>query len=747
LCLALAGSVWLAACHDPQREKQEHLRKADDLANAKKFSEAVIEYRAALKNDEKDGDIRFKLANAYAESDQPEQAAREYLRAADLLPTRPDVALKAAALLLLAGEFDRARQLADNILAVDAKNVDAQIVHAEALARLKDLPAALTEAQDAIRNAPESGRGYVALGSLQATGGNRADAEIAFRKAVQIDPRSVSAKLALAYFLWTGGQHTEAEATVNEALALKPDDTLANRMAALLYSLDGRDADAEPPLKRLASSKDPTAMSALADYYARTRRTEDAKALYTQLTEQPTQRQFAQVRLAELAYANGQRQQADAQLASVLKESPNNVDALLARTKWLVKDGDGAAAEAAATTAVNADPKSASAQYMLAQAQLAVGKRPDAIRSLQQTVLLNPRAAVARAQLADLLARAGKNDEALAAADAAIRTAPSSELTRVAMVEALFARNDAAGADRALTALRRDFPNSAPVHALSGQLYQSKKDRANAIKEYDAALAIDATNLRALTGRTALDLESQRTAEARARIVQAIEKSPKNAALLLLGARVDMTTGDPVAAEQKAQRALQADPQNMDVYDYLGRLYLRENKLEDARAQFAAMAERQPDSIPAKTMLALIYSTQGKFDESRKMYEDITSRNPNATVAANNLAWIYVTKKERLDDALVLAQRAKQRSPNSPEISDTLGWVYYTKDMPQLAIAPLAFSAQKDPRNPMYQYHLGMAYAKAKQAKEAREALETALRLNASFPGADEARSTRASLK
>jgi tetratricopeptide (TPR) repeat protein len=747
VCLALIGCAWLAACSDPQTRKQQHVRKGDDLVSAKSFSEAALEYRAALKIDEKDGDVRFKLANAYAETDQPELAAREYLRAADLLPTRPDVALKAAAILLLGKDFDRARHLADTVLAADPRNVDAQIVHAQALARLQDVSGALNDAQDAIRNAPESGRGYVALGSLQATSGNRADAETAFRRAVEIDPRSVSAKLALAYFLWTGGERTEADATVKAALALQPDHLLANKMAALFASLEGRDADAEAPLKRLAAQNDSTASSILADYYAQSGRNQEAKTIYTQLAQQPARKQFAEVRLAELAYADGQRQQADAQLAAVLKENPNNIDALLARTTWLLKDGDATQAEAAATTAVTADAKSATARYMLAQAQLALGKSTDAVRSLQQTISLNPQAAIAQAQLAKLLARTGKPDEAFAAAESAVRTAPSSEVTRVAMVEALFARNDAGGADRALTTLRQDFPKSAPVHALSGQLYQSRKDSLNALKEYDLALALDPTNLKALTGRTALDLAAHQTAEARARIAQAIEKAPKNGALLLLGARVDMTIGDPAAAEQKAQRALQVDPENMDVYDYLGRLYLRENKLEQARAQFASMAERQPDSIAAKTMLALIYSTQGKMDESRKMYEDITSRNPNAVVAANNLAWIYVVKKERLDDALVLAQRAKQRNPNSPEISDTLGWVYYTKDMPQLAIASLMFSAEKDPKNPMYQYHLGMAYAKAKQPKEAREALEGALRLNPSFPGADDARAALASLK
>jgi Flp pilus assembly protein TadD len=52
-----------------------------------------------------------------------------------------------------------------------------------------------------------------------------------------------------------------------------------------------------------------------------------------------------------------------------------------------------------------------------------------------------------------------------------------------------------------------------------------------------------------------------------------------------------------------------------------------------------------------------------------------------------------------------------------------------------------------DAQNPEYHSHLGLAYAKAGRVEDARESLERALALRRDFPGADEARSTLASLK
>ena len=121
--------------------------------------------------------------------------------------------------------------------------------------------------------------------------------------------------------------------------------------------------------------------------------------------------------------------------------------------------------------------------------------------------------------------------------------------------------------------------------------------------------------------------------------------------------------------------------------------------------------------------------------------------DPRAAVAANNLAWIYAQDGGNLDIALQLAQTAKSQLPDQPEFNDTLGWIYYKKDLATLAIPPLQQSVEKDPKNPVYHYHLGLAYAKSGDKGKAKSSLEQALKLKPDFEGAAEARKVLASLQ
>jgi Flp pilus assembly protein TadD len=84
--------------------------------------------------------------------------------------------------------------------------------------------------------------------------------------------------------------------------------------------------------------------------------------------------------------------------------------------------------------------------------------------------------------------------------------------------------------------------------------------------------------------------------------------------------------------------------------------------------------------------------------------------------------------------------------PTRTEIDNTLGWIYYKKGLASLAIPSLRLAAEKEPRNAMYQYQLGLAYAKAGDKTHARDALTRALAADPAFPAADDARKTLAAL-
>ena len=71
---------------------------------------------------------------------------------------------------------------------------------------------------------------------------------------------------------------------------------------------------------------------------------------------------------------------------------------------------------------------------------------------------------------------------------------------------------------------------------------------------------------------------------------------------------------------------------------------------------------------------------------------------------------------------------------------DTLGWVYYRKKFYDKAIDEFESCVKKEPLNPVFFYHLGLAYNKAGKYAKAEKALKKALSLQKDFKGFEEAR-------
>jgi Tfp pilus assembly protein PilF len=73
--------------------------------------------------------------------------------------------------------------------------------------------------------------------------------------------------------------------------------------------------------------------------------------------------------------------------------------------------------------------------------------------------------------------------------------------------------------------------------------------------------------------------------------------------------------------------------------------------------------------------------------------------------------------------------------------------VYYKKGLDTLAVKSFEETVRKDPANPGYQFHLGLAYLKTGDKAKAKTALQKALSSPGSFAGADEAKKLLAGLE
>ena len=729
----VCSSLVFAACSNSEQAKKEHFESANRFMAQDKPQEAIVEYRNALKEDPKYGEARLKLADAYAQVGNANQAFREYIRAADLLPQNNDAQVKAAGFLIAAGQFEDARTRIQPVIDRDPTNVDAQLVLGNALVGLKDLDGAVKEIEEAIKLEPERGLTYSNLAAVKMQQGNQAEAKAAFQKAVEVDPKSIQARLALAYFLWSTSDIIGAEASLKAAVETDPNNPLANRTIAAFYMGSNRAVQAEPFLKTLARGGSPEPTLLLADYYLSQRRNADAAATLQPLLSNPSSMGAAETRLAAIAYASNDKGKAHGMLDTVIKREPANSQALLLKAQWLIAEKRTKEALEPAQAAVKADPKNVSAHFYLGVAHDALKQRKEAIVDFSEVLRLNPRATAAQLALSRLNLLEGSPESAVTFAESALSTQPANPMARVSLVRGLLARRDTVKAEQELAPLLKQYPQVGVVHSLSGALKLQKKDVAGARVEYEKALSIAPESVEALAGLTGVDLLQNKAAEARQRVEQRLASDPNNTDLMMLAAQVYGAQRDFARAETTLRTAIQKDPGVSRAYSMLAAVLLASGKLEAARVEFDQMGQRDPKNVGALTMAAMIVHSQNKTDDARKRYEAIVNADPTAAVAANNLAWLYQEAGDKLDEALRLAQAAAARLPESSEVQDTIGMIYVKKELPALAVPAFEKSVEKSPDNASYHYHLALALSKAGSAQRARQAAEQAIKLKPDY--------------
>jgi len=200
-------------------------------------------------------------------------------------------------------------------------------------------------------------------------------------------------------------------------------------------------------------------------------------------------------------------------------------------------------------------------------------------------------------------------------------------------------------------------------------------------------------------------------------------------------------------AETNYKKAIELNPNIAGFYISLGSLYTRQNIADKAVQEYNLAIQKDPNSISAFMGLGIIYDTQKKYDQAKEYYQKALKINPKFAPAANNLAYLYAEKGGNVDEALNLAQSAKEQFPDDPHISDTLGWVYYKKNVFSRAIVYLKEANDKIQNNPMMRYHLGMAYYKNGEKENARRELKKALALDPKFSGSEETKEVLSKLK
>jgi putative PEP-CTERM system TPR-repeat lipoprotein len=729
LLVAMASA---AGCSNSAESRQRYFESGNRFFAQGQYEEAAVEFRNALREDDDFGPARYRLAETLAATGNPEGAYREFVRAADLMPDNAEAQLKAATFLFLSGQFEDARSRVRRVLDKDPRNIEAQILFANTLAGLRDFDGAVAETEEAIRIDPGSAAALTNLALIRVAQGEDEAALRAFERAVATDPKSARARLALANYQWSTGVLAQAEESLEAALLIEPSNTLANRGIAALYLATNRAELAEKPLKIVAETvKSPVSQLALADYYIQMKKLDLARTLLAPMVDDPRTFADARTRLALMDFAGGDRARAHAAVDEVLTRLPNHAPTLVVKARLLLADGQPLQALERATQATNAAPREIGPLYLVGTLQALTGRTAEAAKSFNDVLRLNPRAAAAQIQLANLRLSSGEAAPALEFAQNALLAAPRSPEARLAFARSLVAVRDVARAEPEVARLMTDFPTWASVNTLQGTLQLMKGDVAKARVGFEQALKLDRNSVAALTGITMIEAQENKLPSARARLEKILDEGAVQPDLLMLAAKVYVASKDTAKAEAVLKKAIATAPTASEPYMMLADLYSQQGQADGAERAFDASATRDPKDVGSATMAAILAHKRNDLAVAKRRYQTLLALEPRAAVAANNLAWIYADENENLDTALLLAEGAVAQLPNRAEPRNTLGWVYFKKQLPRVALSHFEAAAQQEPDNAMFQYYLGLAYARTGDRLLARRAFETSIKLNA----------------
>jgi tetratricopeptide (TPR) repeat protein len=150
-------------------------------------------------------------------------------------------------------------------------------------------------------------------------------------------------------------------------------------------------------------------------------------------------------------------------------------------------------------------------------------------------------------------------------------------------------------------------------------------DRAGALAEEEAALALDARHDAALALRAGLLLSSGRRAEAVQSLRDAVTADPLDLSLRVSLADLLADAGLAAEAEPEYRRVLETRPNDVGALVGLGLLLARAERLEPAVAALTRALEIDPGQDEARFERAVLFQRLGRVAEARAGYERLDS--------------------------------------------------------------------------------------------------------------------------
>jgi tetratricopeptide (TPR) repeat protein len=674
-------------------------------------------------------------------------AVRALRRAVELEPGNTDAAVKLSDILMVAIGQDRdhgddlikeVKQLADKIVQKDPNSYDGHRLEGQLALLQKDPAGAVKQFELATRAKP--GQSDLSLAYFQALISNQQAPEAEKMGLAVIDKNKNFAPMynVLYVYYMQNKRVPDAERILQRKVENNPQqgNYLVELAAHYLFTKQNDQVDAV--MRRLSDEKQfPEGHLLAGDFlYFRARDFERARAQYEAGEKAfPHDKAVYQKRLVELLTTSGHSQDANQLLATILKESPNDSDAVAMRAALMLVTGDLKQINQAVNdlqSLVAKTPDNHLLRFNLARAYVAKNDMDQARLQLEAAIKSRPDFILARDMLTRIYLNKSDYSKALKEADETIALDKNDLPARLNRSSALMGIGDSQKARQELDNVLSIAPNNMDARYQAGYLAWTEKDYKRAQQVFDDLYKSNPKDARGMIGLVETMASENRMADGIKLLEDAVARQPERRDFRLALANLYVRDQRFDDAANLLHELLKTDPKSGDLLLRLAETERRKGDVNAAIETFRQASQAAPADTRPLLQLGLLMDGTGRRDQAKPIYEQILKIQPDHPIALNNLAFIKAEEGQDLDEALTMAQRARQGLPNSPDVMDTLGWIYLKKNLSDDAIRTFKELVTASPNSASYHYHYGMALLQKGDKPSAKKELETAIRFNPS---------------
>lgn len=732
----------LGGCAPAKRMIAErYYRQGMELFEKRKFDEAALAFRKAIRRNPNWGEPYYRLALCdLAKGGEMSRALHSLRQAMALMPDNEDVKVRLAGLYAigfatqggLEPEFlKQARSVVESLLRQNPASFEGLLLAGQIAVLSNRHEEAVSWLERALKQQPESPIALASAGKAYMLAGKPDQALEALTKATQLDPGLRQAWEDRYQIYILQNRIREAESLCRERIDRNPKDPLAPLMLASHCLRAGKLKEMEAALESLASNSSQYPGGALlaGDFYRNIGRIDRARLLYESglkaSGDNPSLHLEYRKRIAWLLVLEGKRQEAEQAYAKLHQEAPGDLESRVRRAQ-LQLESDASAALQEYRQLVKEFPSDPIIRHHFGVVLLANGLGEEArtaflAASRMQRNYVPPRLALAR-----LAAGRQQWKLLLQYADETLSIAPGNlearYLRAVARTELGLYRE----ARRELEHLVRARPDFLDALLQMARLDHLEGRHAVAESKF-RELYRRFRDPRALSGQVEAVLAQGQSQTALGLIRSELGKSPQDSRLKLMLAQTALRTHDYPLAIRELDGMVASNPGNTALQTMLGQAHEAAGNLPQAISAYEAAQKSQYGRWETIEKLAGAYMKAGRTEQAIAAYRKVLELNPNSPVALNNLAFLLSEQGTDLDEALRLVKLAIQKLPGEPEILDTAGWIYFRKNDLATALRIYEGLVSKHASNSGFRFHYAAVLQKLGRKAQARAELEAAL--------------------